>query len=112
MNRDRPHEQPVSRRDRVVELLGWQEAGCRMSASPSPFYAELLARMARSAERDGPIVGLLARTPLTIESAGPLRLLGGVHRAVLDGDLPQLAAHWPGDVDVAWRQPEAVLQAP
>jgi hypothetical protein len=112
MNRDRGRERPVARRDRVVELLQWQEAGCRMSASPSPFYAALLAHMAHSAERDGPVVGLLARTPLTIESAGPLRLLGGVHRAVLDGDLPQLAAHWPGDTDAAWRELAAVLEAP
>src|SRR5882724_8756512 len=110
MNRERPRERGAARRGRVVELLRWQEAGCRMAASPSPFYAALLAHMVRSAERDGPVVELLARTPLTIESAGPLRLLGGVHRAVLDGDLPELAAHWPGDLDAAWRELASVLE--
>ncbi len=83
-----------------------------MAASPSPFYSGLLALMAESAERGGPVVKLLARAPLTVEAASPLRLLGGVHRAVLDGVLPELAAHWPGDVDAAWRELAAVLESP
>ena len=83
-----------------------------MAASPSPFYADLLAHLATSAEQGGPIVALLAHAPLTVAAAAPLRLLGGLHRAVLDGELPRLAEHWPGDPAAAWQALEPVLEAP
>jgi hypothetical protein len=98
--------------DRVIELLRWQEAGCRMSASPSPFYAALFAHMVDSARAGGSVIELLERTPLTVDAAPPLRLMGGVQRAVLDGDLPELAREWPGDPDRAWAVLERVLEDP
>jgi hypothetical protein len=112
MNDAAPARGAPSTRDRVVELLRWQEAGCRLSASPSPFYAALLDRLAEAAAAGGAVVDLLARAPLTVEAAEPLRLLGGFHRAVLDGDVPALAAHWPGDVDAAWKVLEPLLADP
>ena len=83
----------------AAELFRWQEAGCRLSASPSPFYAELFRRFALDADADdhATITGILARAPLTLEAAAPLRLMAGVHRGVLEGKLATVAAAWPSD---------------
>jgi hypothetical protein len=86
----------VSVAEVAAELLRWNEAGCRLAASPSPFYAELLRLLAADADAGGAVVDLLARTPLTLDSAPPLRLLGGVHRGVLEGAMPALRPYWPG----------------
>lgn len=90
------------------ELLRWQEAGCRINDA-SPFYAEMFGRFAHDCEHgDSPIVALLQRAPMTINAAPPLRLFGGLHRSVLQGELPNLQAAWPtpeaplGDVDGAY----------
>lgn len=104
----------VNERDKVVELLRWQQAGCRMAASPSPFYEAVLGRLADAATRDAahPVVALLARAPLTVDAAPQLRLLGGVHRAVLEGAAPDLAPVWGRDVEAAWPLLVAVLRDP
>lgn len=62
----------------------------------SPFYAELLARAADDIERGGPIAQLLdGWEGNPVPDALALRLMGGVHRLVLDGAAPELAAHYP-----------------
>jgi hypothetical protein len=103
----------------AAELLRWQEAGCLLSSSPSPFYAELFGRFARDCEQgDPPVAGLLARAPMTLNSASPLRLFGGVQRGLLADDLPQLAATWPtperasGDVDGAYELIRELFASP
>lgn len=74
----------------------------------SPFYAALLGSLARDVEDGGPTAKLLAHEASTVGAdAVPLRLLGGVHRLVLDGAAPVLAEHYPsvggdGDATAAW----------
>lgn len=91
---------------RLVENLRLQAVGCDHLGSP--FYAGLLQLMADDVEAAGPVLALLG--PHAGESFGaayPIRVLGGVHRVVLSGEAPALAAHFPttggdGDVDAAW----------
>jgi hypothetical protein len=80
----------------------------------SPFYGELLGRMVDDVAADGPVGRFLAdHRDSTYEDAVPLRFLGGIHRLVLAGDTPELAARFPsvggdGDAGRAW---PAVLEA-
>jgi hypothetical protein len=95
-----------------------QARSCREGISASPFYAELLDALADDAERGGPAARVLAPIDdLPVTAATPLRLLGGVHRAVLAGRLPELAARFPstgGDGDAPRAVPAlvAVLDDP
>jgi hypothetical protein len=74
----------------------------------SPFYETLLARAADDSAAGGPIADVFAgyrHEP--IASAMALRLMGNVHRLVLEGRAPALAAHYPsaggdGDAERAW----------
>jgi hypothetical protein len=74
----------------------------------SPFYAALLERMGADVAAGGPIGRFLAaQLESTYEDAVPLRFLGGVHRLVLAGRAPELAARFPsvggdGDAVAAW----------
>ncbi len=103
----------------AAELLRWQEAGCKLGSSPSPFYAALFGRFAHDCEQGSPpIAALLARAPMTINAASPLRLMGGVQRSVWAGDLPGLDAAWPaperprGDVDTAYSLLRVLFESP
>ena len=68
----------------------------------SPMYAELLAALADDLERGGPTAHVLRGHE---DDPGPsglaLRLVGSVHRLVLAGDTPELAAYVP-TVGGAW----------
>ena len=74
----------------------------------SPFYAALLEAAAEDVEMSGPVWDVLQG--FEGESAWQaiaLRLMGPVHRLVLDGALPELARHYPstggdGDAAAAW----------
>ncbi|MCP2338320.1 DUF2332 domain-containing protein [Actinomadura rupiterrae] len=75
----------------------------------SPMYAELLRRAAKDA--DGPVADLMTDGP---DAGRALRLLGAVHRLVLEGRAPELAAHYPtagGTADplAAWPAFRALL---
>jgi hypothetical protein len=103
----------------AAELLRWQEAGCLLASSPSPFYAELFGRFAQDCELgDPPVARLLALAPMTLNAASPLRLFGGVQRGLLAGELPQLATTWPtperasGDVDGAYELLQELFASP
>ena len=93
-------------RRHLLECVRLQAGAC--AALGSPFYGALVPRLAADVERGGPSWRLLepyAAEPL--EAAVTLRLLGGVHRLVLDGRAPVLARHYPsvggdGDVAAAW----------
>jgi hypothetical protein len=71
----------------------------------SPFYEALLTRAADDAAAAGPIAAAFEGYPLApIASAMALRLMGAVHRLVLDGEAPTLAPFYPsvgGDDDGA-----------
>lgn len=80
--------------DGTVEAFRLQASFCPQFGSP--LYADLLARAADDIEAGGPLADLLdgwqgRPTP----DALPLRVMGGVHRLVLDGAAPALAAHYP-----------------
>ena len=84
--------------DRIApdQLFRYQAAGCRLPASPSPFYAALLELLADDCVAGNSVVlDVMAQTPCTVEAAPALRLLGGAQRCVIDGLAPALAAAWP-----------------
>jgi hypothetical protein len=90
----------------LAENLRLQAVGCRHLGSP--FYAALLERMVDDVEAGGPVLELLGpHAGETFGAAYPIRLLAGVHRMVLSGAVPALAAHFPttggdGDAGAAW----------
>lgn len=108
---------------RQVELIRQQGVACRQLGSP--FYAVLLERLADDVVgADGGAGGRGGASPGVVVLAGhehdpgpsalALRLLAVVHRLVLTGRAPDLAAHYPsvggtGDPDQAWPAFRAVL---
>lgn len=61
----------------------------------SPFYAGLLERAALDAEQGGPVAQVLrGRASDPPDSMLGLRLMGSVHRRVLEGALPNLAGYY------------------
>jgi hypothetical protein len=81
--------------ERAAFLLRDQASYC--AAMGSPLYAELLERAADDAAARGPVFELLE--PFEAKSlradALALRLMAAVHRLVLTGEAPRLAAHYP-----------------
>ncbi|MEO5839479.1 MAG: DUF2332 domain-containing protein [Acidimicrobiales bacterium] len=94
-----PHE-------KLIANVRVQAHGCRQSRAP--FYGALFDRMADDIAARGSFWPLLE--PFAHEPFGtvrPLRLIGAVHKLVLSGALPALAAHFPsvggdGDATAAW----------
>jgi len=96
---------PVIVTQTVPEHLRWQAEACGRLGSP--LYARLLSRAADDVEAGGPIARLLGRRQATNASALGLRLMGSVHRLVLEGDAPDLARTYPSaggraDPEAAW----------
>jgi hypothetical protein len=96
----------------LVGVIRIYELAC--NSMGSPFYGQLLDRMAGDVAAGGPVARFLDdRLDSTYEDAVPLRFLGGIHRLVLAGQAPDLAARFPsvgGDGDAAQAWP-AVLDA-
>lgn len=95
--------------DPLEVVAGWlrfQARGC--AELGSPFYAALLESAAADLEAGGPVSDALAGFEGESESSAlALRLMGAVHRLVLQDRLPQLAPHYPsvggdGNAAVAW----------
>jgi hypothetical protein len=90
----------------LVGIIRIYQLAC--SGMGSPFYADLLERMAADVTAGGPVGRFLAdQDDSSYEDAVPLRFLGGVHRLVLAGQAPELAARFPsvggdGDAATAW----------
>lgn len=62
----------------------------------SPLYAELLEVALADLEAGGPVSDVVDRWDRNpMDDAVPLRLMGNVHRIVLDGRAAALAAHYP-----------------
>jgi hypothetical protein len=77
----------------MAGVLRWQSDACAQLGSP--LYADLLARAAADVEAGGPCWGVLAGHERDARSSMPaLRFMGGVHRLVLEGRAPELAAGW------------------
>jgi hypothetical protein len=78
----------------MLDALRLQAASCRSLGSP--LSAEVLTGLADDFERGGVTWRLLADRPeRPVHDAVPLRLLGALHRIVLRGDAPALAARYP-----------------
>jgi len=98
----------------LVPQLRQQAAACESLGSS--FYGRLLLLAADDADRGGPVAGVLeAYDNRPTDDAISLRLLGSVHRLVLQGRAPALAAHYPntggdGDAVAAWPKLLAVVQ--
>ena len=98
---------------RMVALVREQAESC--AALGSPLYAFLLQRVADDIEASGPAYDVLRGHE---DDPGPsalaLRLMGGVHRLVLERRAPALALTFPsvggtGDPDAAWAALRPVL---
>jgi hypothetical protein len=93
-------------REVLAGRLRWQAQGCAQLGSP--FYASLLESAATDLEAGGPVWDVLDGSESEHEWAAlALRLMGAVHRLVLDETLPELAPHYPsvggdGDAVAAW----------
>lgn len=62
----------------------------------SPLYAALARACARDLEAGGPVAKLLEQwSGDAVLDAVAMRLFGAVHRFVLNGELPELASHYP-----------------
>jgi hypothetical protein len=99
----------------LAAQLRWQADAC--AALGSPFYATILERLAEDVEAGGVTARVLAgHENDPFDSLLTLRLLGGVHRRVLAGLEPGIAAHYPstggdGDAEAAVVPLLAVLAA-
>src|ERR1700690_701625 len=78
----------------TVEAFRLQAEFCTKMGSP--FYGDLLVRAADDIDRGGAVARVLdGWTGNPIPDALVLRLMGAVHRLVLDGAVPGLARHYP-----------------
>jgi hypothetical protein len=83
-----------ARRFSVAEALAIHQRAC--ADLGSPMYARLLEALAADHAAGGLTAELLeGRTDRPVHDALPLRMLGAVHRIVLDGRAPTLAAYYP-----------------
>lgn len=106
---------PGEPRDGLLAHLRKHQRGCELTGAP--FYVALLQSMIDDVEGGGWWWTRLA--PFAAEpfdTVRPLRVLGVVHRAVLLGQEPALAAHYPsvggdGDAAAAWPLLTAWAQA-
>lgn len=90
-------------RERLIEQCAAQQQWC--AALGSALYARVLGGIVDELRAGGPIWTLLApHAGDPVSSVLPLRFLGAVHRLVLSGKAPALAAHYPsagGHMDAA-----------
>jgi len=90
----------------LAKRLRRQAAWC--AELDSPLYTSLLESAADDLELEGPVRAVLEGFQEEPGSAAlALRLMGAVHRLVLDDTLPELAAHYPstggdGDPSTTW----------
>ncbi|HEX3316765.1 MAG TPA: DUF2332 domain-containing protein [Solirubrobacteraceae bacterium] len=80
----------MSAQAKIAERLRWQADACARVGSP--LYARLLEHTASDVEASGPCLDVLAAHARDDpRSMLPLRLMGAVHRLVLEGRAPALA---------------------
>jgi hypothetical protein len=98
----------------IATILRVQADWCERLGSS--LYASLLLRAAEDAEAGGPVWAVMSgREKDPLGSALALRFVGAVHRVVLEGNAPDLAAYYPsvgGDVaGDAWPAFRAAVEA-
>src|SRR5262245_20852073 len=97
----------------LLACLRRQMFGCGLLGSS--FYASLLEHVITDVEAGGLAWDVLAPyAGEPFEAAVTLRFLGAIHRLVLEGAAPDLAAHYPsvggdGDAAAAWRALRTLL---
>ena len=78
----------------MIESIRYHQLGCAVNGSP--FYAGLLGEIVADWESGGITSELLpASWERPLQDAAVLRLLGAVHRIVLEGRAPELARFYP-----------------
>ena len=97
----------------VPEHLRWQADSCGRLGSA--LYAHLLTEAAADAEAGGVVARVVGERQASNGSALALRLLGTVHRVVLQGDAPDLARCYPSagghaDPEAAWPAFRALIE--
>ena len=103
----------MSGREVVAEHVRWQAGWCERLGSP--LYAGLLGRVAEDIDAGGPAWAVLEGQEADSRdscAALALRLMGSVHRLVLEGGAPDLARHYPsagGTPGNVWPAFRAVL---
>ena len=80
-------------RETLARRIRRQSRAC--AALGSSLYAVLLDRVAGDVEAGGPSWKVLRRHELPPGSSPALRLMGAVHRIVLEGRTPELARYYP-----------------
>jgi hypothetical protein len=84
----------MSETERLRDVVAYQAAAC--AAAGSPLYEQVLVAVLGDFEDRGITYQLLhGRSSDPVGSALTLRLLGAVHRIVLEGRAESLAAHYP-----------------
>jgi hypothetical protein len=106
---------PSARRSRIAAHLRGEAGSCAHGGSP--LYARLLRAAADDVEARGACWQVLSRRPLGAAAYEGLamRLMAGVHRIVLSGGAPELAAYYPSvggtRGDDPWPAFEATVRA-
>ena len=95
--------------DRALAIESFRFQARASADTGSPIYAELLGRAAEDLEAGGVFAELVEGFEgHPILRALPLRVMGAIHRIVLDGRAAELAAHYPSaggrfEPERAWR---------
>jgi hypothetical protein len=103
----------MTRAGEQADHFRWQAGWC--ASLGSPLYAHLLTQAAGDIEAGGPVGRVLGDREAHQRSALGLRLMGSVHRLVLLGQAPDLAATYPSaggkaDPEVAWHAFTALVE--
>ena len=103
----------IDRSETQAEHLRWQAGWCRKLGSG--LYGSLLERAADDVVTGGPVARALEEGDASQRSMLALRLMGAVHRLVLEGEAPELARFYPSvggraDEEGAWRAFSALLE--
>jgi len=86
--------EPTAELSRVIDVVAFQATAC--AESSSPLYGRVLDTVVADIRAGGVCARLLGdRGDDPFGSALALRFLGAVHRLVLEGRAPPLAAHYP-----------------
>lgn len=106
----------TERRERGAAQLRQQAGWCR--GLGSELYASLLGAAADDCAAGGPAWGVIdGHEDMSLGDALPIRVVGAVHRLVLEGHAPELARHYPSaggrfePGDDAWPAFRSVLDA-
>lgn len=106
----------MTQADRAALAEWFRLESTLLEETGSPMYGVLERALADDVETGGPAWEMLAsRAESAMGDALSLRLLGGVHRMVLAGTAPELAAYYPsvggnGDAAAAWPHVRALLE--